>query len=73
MRLLAMRYFNWEVPDFERVWNPGNCDVWVWERDNQRGAPWHQYAFKNPQVLRYGADGSEPVPPRLLEGGHRLH
>eukprot|EP00752_Nemacystus_decipiens_P003312 g3065.t1 len=37
MRLILMRYFQWKVEFFERVWNPGNCETWVMERD-ERGS-----------------------------------
>lgn len=36
-RLILMRYFQWKVEFFERVWNPGNCETWVMERD-ERGS-----------------------------------
>lgn len=32
-RLILMRYFQWKVAFFERVWNPDNCATWVMERD----------------------------------------
>ncbi|CAM9591992.1 unnamed protein product, partial [Ectocarpus sp. 12 AP-2014] len=37
MRLILMRYFQWKVEFFERVWNPSNCETWIMERD-ERGS-----------------------------------
>jgi broad specificity phosphatase PhoE len=32
MRLICMRYLHWSIETFEQVWNPGNCEVWVFEK-----------------------------------------
>ncbi|CAM9836927.1 unnamed protein product, partial [Ectocarpus sp. 8 AP-2014] len=37
IRLILMRYFQWKVEFFERVWNPSNCETWIMERD-ERGS-----------------------------------
>lgn len=34
MRLLLMRYFNWSPQTFDAVYNPGNCDMWVLDKDS---------------------------------------
>eukprot|EP00639_Heterosigma_akashiwo_P029355 CAMPEP_0194687256 /NCGR_PEP_ID=MMETSP0295-20121207/16097_1 /TAXON_ID=39354 /ORGANISM="Heterosigma akashiwo, Strain CCMP2393" /LENGTH=334 /DNA_ID=CAMNT_0039575451 /DNA_START=195 /DNA_END=1199 /DNA_ORIENTATION=- len=32
MRLFLMRFLYWTVKEFESVWNPQNCDIWVLSR-----------------------------------------
>ena len=34
MRLFLMRFFHWNVDQFENVWNPENGAMWVLERVN---------------------------------------
>jgi broad specificity phosphatase PhoE len=37
MRIFCMCYFKWTVREFEQVWNPSNCEIWVLERETKRG------------------------------------
>lgn len=31
MRIFCMCYLRWTVTEFEQVWNPSNCEIWVLE------------------------------------------
>jgi len=33
MRIFCMCYFRWTVAEFEKVWNPSNCEIWVLTRN----------------------------------------
>jgi broad specificity phosphatase PhoE len=37
MRMFCMRYLLWTVDEFEEVWNPGNCEIWVLSKDQLTG------------------------------------
>ncbi|CAE8590473.1 unnamed protein product, partial [Polarella glacialis] len=56
IRLLLMRYFRWSIEDFEKVWNPHNCALWVLEREQTCG----EYQLVNPQDVKYGDTGPLP-------------
>ncbi|KOO32006.1 phosphoglycerate bisphosphoglycerate mutase family protein, partial [Chrysochromulina tobinii] len=32
MRIFLMCYLRWTVQEFEQVWNPSNCEIWVLNR-----------------------------------------
>jgi hypothetical protein len=32
MRIFCMCYLRWTVSEFEQVWNPTNCEIWVLEK-----------------------------------------
>ena len=32
MRIFCMCYLRWTVQEFEEVWNPSNCEIWVLEK-----------------------------------------
>ena len=32
MRIFCMVYFRWTVTEFEQVWNPTNCEIWVLQK-----------------------------------------
>ncbi|CAK0856584.1 unnamed protein product [Prorocentrum cordatum] len=32
MRIFCMCYFRWTTLEFEQVWNPSNCEMWVLEK-----------------------------------------
>ena len=32
MRIFCMCYFRWTVMEFEQVWNPSNCEMWVLQK-----------------------------------------
>mmetsp|Transcript_12975 Transcript_12975/g.39931 ORF Transcript_12975/g.39931 Transcript_12975/m.39931 type:complete len:470 (+) Transcript_12975:25-1434(+) len=35
IRLFCMRYLHWTVEEFENVWNPHNCEMWVMEKNGE--------------------------------------
>ena len=63
MRLFLMRYFRWNVSEFEKVWNPRNCERWVLDR-----AEGHvPFSFASFAQVRYGPEGRElPVKMRYV-------
>lgn len=34
MRIFCMCYLRWTVAEFEKVWNPSNCEIWVLTRNS---------------------------------------
>lgn len=63
MRIFCMCYFRWTVLEFEQVWNPSNCEIWVLERmRNGRymlaGRLGEDGSFA---PIRFGADKSQGV------------
>ena len=38
MRIFCMCYLRWTVLEFEQVWNPSNCEIWVLQKIPERGA-----------------------------------
>mmetsp|Transcript_3989 Transcript_3989/g.5550 ORF Transcript_3989/g.5550 Transcript_3989/m.5550 type:complete len:152 (-) Transcript_3989:480-935(-) len=34
MRLFLMRYFKLTVKEFEKIWNPGNCEMYILEKQD---------------------------------------
>ena len=32
MRIFCMCYLRWTVTEFEQVWNPSNCEIWVLQK-----------------------------------------
>ncbi|CAK0861446.1 unnamed protein product [Prorocentrum cordatum] len=64
MRIFCMCYFRWTVLEFERVWNPSNCEVWILERTS---AGRYRLAGRLGSggallPIRFGADQSESEP-----------
>merc|ERR1719247_3237025 len=39
IRLLLMQIFDWSPNTFETVWNAGNCDIYVLEKDLSKAGP----------------------------------
>ena len=37
MRIFCMCYLRWTVSEFEQVWNPSNCEIWVLQKVPERG------------------------------------
>jgi len=58
MRIFSMCYFHWTVSEFEQVWNPSNCEIWVLE--------------KVPRTGRYRLAGRWRQPHGQHHGGHFL-
>merc|ERR1739848_226710 len=67
MRIFCMAYFRWTVEEFEQVWNPSNCEIWMLEkapdgryelRGRRSCGPPGEASFKD---IRCGANQSEPL------------
>eukprot|EP00415_Alexandrium_ostenfeldii_P002822 UN2822 len=45
MRIFCMCYFRWMVLEFDQVWNPENCKIWVLEKERngryRLAGSWH--------------------------------
>ena len=37
MRIFCMCYLRWTTNEFEQVWNPSNCEIWVLEAQEGSG------------------------------------
>lgn len=37
MRIFCMCYLRWTVTEFEQVWNPSNCEIWVLQKIPRKG------------------------------------
>ncbi|CAE8600956.1 unnamed protein product, partial [Polarella glacialis] len=68
MRIFCMSYFRWTVFEFEKVWNPSNCENWVLEKQ-----PSGQYRLAGRwldgrlQPINFGANQSYPLFPHMCE------
>lgn len=63
LRIFCQCYFRWTVLEFEQVWNPSNCEIWVLEkmpsgRYQLAGRLGDDGAFK---PIRFGGDKSQPM------------
>mmetsp|Transcript_173513 Transcript_173513/g.556505 ORF Transcript_173513/g.556505 Transcript_173513/m.556505 type:complete len:366 (-) Transcript_173513:72-1169(-) len=63
MRIFCMCYFRWTVAEFEQVWNPGNCEIWVLEK-----MPSGRYEIvgrmnddDSVRPIKFGADQGQPL------------
>ena len=69
MRLFLMRYFKWNVSEFEKVWNPQNCERWVLEREDGD----RPFSFASFAQVRYGRDGRElPIKMRHVKSASAI-
>lgn len=61
MRIFCMCYFRWTVTEFEQVWNPSNCEIWVLRKT--KGGKYKLEGRWNDGFLpiRFGADQSQPL------------
>lgn len=66
IRLLLMRYFRWTIQDFEQVWNPENCDMWVLEKKEDSG----EYELVSTDDIRWG-DPKGPLPQEMCVCRHQ--
>ena len=63
MRIFCMCYLRWTVKEFEGVWNPSNCEIWVLQRIEGRAtyevtAPYPRPSPSPPNALRCAAHAS---------------
>lgn len=67
MRIFCMCYLRWSVSEFEQVWNPNNCEIWVLERPPEVGiyclrGSWRSNATKGRFVpIKFGKNKREPL------------
>lgn len=67
MRIFCMCYLRWSVEEFEQVWNPKNCEIWVLQKISGEGTyelsgRWrtspHGGFFND---IRFGKDRNQPL------------
>lgn len=62
MRIFCMCYFRWTVLEFERVWNPSNCEIWVLEKTKsgryRLAGQWSHGALK---PIKFGSDDRQEL------------
>ena len=67
MRIFCMCYLRWTVAEFEEVWNPSNCEMWVLEKIPEKGTyelrgRWRASPFRGEFAdLKFGASKNEPL------------
>jgi broad specificity phosphatase PhoE len=68
MRIFCMCYFKWTVKEFEQVWNPSNCEIWVLERETARGdrynlaGRWRSSPKKGAMTpIKFGSSKNQPL------------
>eukprot|EP00933_Yihiella_yeosuensis_P023111 TRINITY_DN18049_c0_g1_i2.p1 TRINITY_DN18049_c0_g1~~TRINITY_DN18049_c0_g1_i2.p1 ORF type:complete len:100 (+),score=17.92 TRINITY_DN18049_c0_g1_i2:169-468(+) len=64
MRIFCMCYFRWTVQEFEQVWNPSNCEIWVMEKDDKTGRYRFSGRLKNDgdiHPVRFGEQQREQI------------
>mmetsp|Transcript_69927 Transcript_69927/g.138578 ORF Transcript_69927/g.138578 Transcript_69927/m.138578 type:complete len:217 (-) Transcript_69927:31-681(-) len=67
MRIFCMCYLRWTVTEFEQVWNPSNCEIWVLEKQRGRGTyelcgRWRASPYRGKFVeIKFGEGQDEPL------------
>ena len=67
MRIFCMCYLRWTVTEFEQVWNPSNCEIWVLQKVAGRGTyelagRWTASPSRGKFTeLKYGKDKKQPL------------
>lgn len=68
IRIFCMCYFRWTVQEFEKVWNPSNCDVWVLEKTPDSryrlAGCWDGSSF---EPIKFGVNKTETVHEHMKE------
>jgi hypothetical protein len=78
MRIFCMCYLRWTVSEFEQVWNPSNCEIWVLEKESTSGEYalngwWRSSPLAGKFVdLKYGVNKSEPMPAHMKRPDSRI-
>ena len=76
MRTVCMSYFGWTPSEFEQVWNPSNCEMWVLELNRRGeyrlagridGADSHEGAPAELESIRFGVNQSEELPEHMKQ------
>lgn len=70
-----MSYFGWTPGEFEQVWNPYNCEIWLLERNEQGeyrlcGRLTNETEWVGAGMLagiRFGVNQSEPLPEHMRQ------
>lgn len=68
MRIFCMCYFRWTVREFEQVWNPDNCELWILEK--QRSGRYRlsgRWQDEKMQSLKFGEKQKQPIPLHMQE------
>ena len=64
MRIFCMCYLRWTVTEFEQVWNPSNCEIWVLQK-REKGSyeltgRWRASPYRGKFVeIKFGKDKKE--------------
>eukprot|EP00316_Scyphosphaera_apsteinii_P002027 CAMPEP_0119319284 /NCGR_PEP_ID=MMETSP1333-20130426/48987_1 /TAXON_ID=418940 /ORGANISM="Scyphosphaera apsteinii, Strain RCC1455" /LENGTH=298 /DNA_ID=CAMNT_0007325655 /DNA_START=345 /DNA_END=1241 /DNA_ORIENTATION=- len=67
MRIFCMCYLRWTVNEFEQVWNPSNCEIWVLEKISGTGqyrlaGRWRASPYGGSFVdIKFGKGKNEPL------------
>jgi len=68
MRIFCMCYLRWAVTEFEQVWNPSNCEIWVLQRIPSGGGAyelagrWRASPYGGSFVdVKFGQSKKEPL------------
>ena len=67
MRIFCMCYLRWSVQEFEQVWNPSNCEIWVLQKVEGRSiyelaGRWRASPYRGKFVqIKFGKDKKEPL------------
>ena len=67
MRIFCMCYLRWTVTEFEQVWNPSNCEIWVLQKQEGKGTyelagRWRASPYRGKFVeIKFGKGKKEPL------------
>lgn len=67
MRIFCMCYLRWTVTEFEQVWNPSNCEIWVLQKIESKGnyelvGRWRASPYGGSFVdVKFGENKNEPM------------
>ena len=67
MRIFCMCYLRWTVQEFEQVWNPSNCEIWVLQKVADTGTyelagRWRASPYGGSFVdIQFGESKKEPL------------
>merc|ERR1712187_896513 len=62
MRIFCLCYVRWTNLEFEQVWNPANCEIWVLEKTSSgRYCLKGRYENKSWVPIKFGVDQAQPL------------